>query len=412
MPPLQPHYRNLPNEVLRMIFSTLTDTYPRRPEALYNLLFVSRRVNAIAKPIFYRHVALNCGLHYFCAEDDCLGFQACLHSLARSIASDSGASGALVRALNLAIPERTVADGHERWLGETLELLLPHLPNLRKLTAFYVGAAEWPTTHLSLLPYPAKLMVLTVNIVHDYPAFLEFLRACPLLECLYVDAVEDKNGVLPETIPPDVIPRLRAVCCSPDFLYFCILAGRHIEHVNTLSDIPFAVYGNHPDMDALAAPMALVRSLAVDGSMSLEDILRAKVIAPYSHVEFLAVGIEDTIGVGDAQTMGELWSKELRYIYLQCEGCVPDHDTVAEAFLVAMPSLVILDVEIYRKGACRVSPRCTRYLRGNPREKNTDISFVFPTCYDFQEPLWVEEVEDLVNHRLKGIAGEPPSQDS
>lgn len=142
MPPLQPDYRNLPNEVLRMIFLALTGTHPRRPEALYNLLFVSRRANAIAKPLFYRHVALYCGSHLHLPADDCQGFRKCLDSLVRCITADRAALGAIVQYITLTVREYAVDYEDERQSGETLDVLLPHLPNVRKLAAFYVGTDE------------------------------------------------------------------------------------------------------------------------------------------------------------------------------------------------------------------------------------------------------------------------------
>lgn len=97
------------------------------------------------------------------------------------------------------------------------------------------------------------------------------------------------------------------------------------------------------------------------------------------------------IAIGNVQMMAERWSNKLRYIYLQCGGCVPGHDAVAEAFFAAMPSLVILDIET----AGNAFPRCSRYLRGSPMEKDTALNFVFPCCDDFQDPMWVDNVEDL-----------------
>ncbi|KAF4584710.1 hypothetical protein EYR38_001941 [Pleurotus pulmonarius] len=404
MPPFQDRYHNLPNEVLRMIFSTLTGTHPHRPEALYNLLFVSRRVNAIAKPLFYRHVALYCGIHWDSTNADCQGYRQCLHSLVRAITADDAALGASVHTLHLTVPEYAVEYEDERYSGETLVALLPHLPHLRKLTAFYIGTDEWPVSKLMLLPNPAKLTLLTLNIVHDYPAFLAFLCACPGLEYLAIDMVQDENTGAAETIPPDVIPRLRGVSCDSDFLYFCVLAGRRIEHINTVDAAISCAIHNGADLDSLAEPMALVRSLSVDGQMSLQCILRDDVIAPYSHVEFLAVAISDKIRINDVRMMGNRWSKKFRYVYLQCEGFVPDDDTVPEAFLIAMTSLLILDIEIRCKSAANGTyPRCTRYVRGSPIEKNAAINFVFPSCDDFQEPMWVDSIEDLINHWFQNL---------
>ncbi|KAJ8703524.1 hypothetical protein PTI98_002141 [Pleurotus ostreatus] len=58
----------------------------------------------------------------------------------------------------------------------------------------------------------------------------QLLCACQSLEYLTIDIVQDANGGAPDTIPPDVIPRMRGVYC--EFLYFCILAGRSIEYIN------------------------------------------------------------------------------------------------------------------------------------------------------------------------------------
>ncbi|KAF4562483.1 hypothetical protein EYR36_004143 [Pleurotus pulmonarius] len=337
----------------------------------------------------------------------------CLDSLVRAITADDAALGESVHTLHLTVPEYAVEYEDERYSGETLVALLPHLPHLRKLTAFYIGTDEWPVSKLMLLPNPAKLTLLTLNIVHDYPAFLAFLRACPGLEYLAIDMVQDENTGAAEPIPPDVIPRLRGVSCDSDFLYFCILAGRRIEHINTVDAAISCAIHNGADLDSLAEPMASVRSLSVDGRMSLQCILRDDVIAPYSHVEFLAVAISDVspvlylvhallmdthqkIRINDVRMMGKRWSKKLRYVYLQCEGCIPDDDTVPEAFFIAMTSLLILDIEIKCKSAANGTyPRCTRYVRGSPIEKNAAINFVFPSCDDFQEPMWVDSIEDL-----------------
>ncbi|KAJ8703517.1 hypothetical protein PTI98_002135 [Pleurotus ostreatus] len=76
-----------------------------------------------------------------------------------------------------------------------------------------------------------------------------------------------------------------------------------------------------------------------------------------------------------------------------------------------MPSLGILDIEVERKsGSNSASPRWSRYFRGSPMEKNTAIDFGFPSCDDFQDPLWVDNVEDLFEHRLKEIDGGSPHQ--
>ncbi|KAF9488308.1 hypothetical protein BDN71DRAFT_1513152 [Pleurotus eryngii] len=342
-------------------------------------------------------------------SDDCQGFRKCLDSLVRGITADRAALGATIQTINLTVPESAVDYEDEKQSGETLNVLLPHLPNLRKLTAFYVGVDEWPVSKLMLLPNPAKLTSLTLNIVHDYPSFLAFLRACPFLEYLAIDMVQVKNGETPDVIPPDMIPCLRGVYCDSDFLYLCVLAGRRIEHINVVGcDISWTIR-NGADLDAIAGPMALARSLSVLGQMYLQCTLREDVISPYSHLEFLAVAICDKITIGDVHMMGERWSKKLRYIYLQCGGCIPDHDAVAEVLFAAMASLAILDIEIKRKsGSKSVFPRCSRYFRGSPMEKDTAINFVFPSCDDFQDPMWVDSVEDLVEHRLKGIAGEPP----
>ncbi|KAF4584716.1 hypothetical protein EYR38_001947 [Pleurotus pulmonarius] len=304
-------------------------------------------------------------------------------------------SGVFIQTLNLTIPEHAVDAGAERWSGETLDVLLPHLPNLRKLSAFYIGEDEWPVSKLALLPNPAKLTLLAVGIVHNYPVFLKFLRTCPLLECLFVGMVADKKGRLPKVIPPHVIPGLRRVHCGPDFLYFAVLEGRRVKHIDLLaSDITTAIL-HGADMNALATPMALVRSLAVNDEISLSDVLRGDVIAPYSQLEFLAIAISDIIDIDDAQVMAELWSKQLRYVYIQCEGCEPDHDDVAEAFFTFMPSLVMLDIEICPECVLNTSPRCSRYIRGIPMGKDTEIEFGFPSYQDFQEPFWVDEVNDL-----------------
>ncbi|KAF4584723.1 hypothetical protein EYR38_001954 [Pleurotus pulmonarius] len=414
MPPLQPPYRNLPNEVLRMIFSTLTGTHPRRPDALYNLLFVSRRVNSIAKPLFYRHVALYCGAHVHLKYVDCQGYRQSLDSLVRAITADGAAMGACVRTLNLTIPPFAVEYGDEKYCGETLDALLPHLPHLRNLSAYYNGVEEPPVSKLALMPYPAKLTSLTINNVEDYPAFLAFLGACPCLEFLAVAMIchgadTDALGV----IPPDVIPRLRGVYCDCQFLYFCLLAGRRIEHINLMGcDIPWAIHIG-ADLHALAGSMALARSLSAPGPMSIQCVLREDIIAPYSLLEFLAVDVCDKIALGDVQMVAECWSKNLRYIYLRCKGCMPGHDAIAEGFFAAMPSLIVLDIDIdtyHTSEAGSASPRCSRYLRGSPMEKDTALNLGFPCCDDFQDPMWVDSVEDLIERRLKDVAGEPPSQ--
>ncbi|KAF9491978.1 hypothetical protein BDN71DRAFT_1497789 [Pleurotus eryngii] len=397
MPPLQPDYHNLPNEVLRMIFSSLTGTHPCRSEALYNLLFVSRRANAIAQPLFYQHVALYCGSHCRLPADDCQGFRKCLDSLVCGITADGTALGATVQTINLTVPVYTVHYVDERQSGEMLDVLLPHLPNLRKLMAFYISVDKWPVSKLMLLPNPTKLTLLTLNIMHDYPSFLVFLRTCLFLEYLAIDMVQVKNGETPDVIPPDVIPCLRGVYCDSDFLYFCVLAGQHMEHINIMGcDISWMIR-NGANLDAIAGPMALARSLSVLGQMYLQYTLQEDDIAPYSHLEFLAVAICD------------------------CGGCIPDHDTVAEAFFTAMTSLGILDIEIKPNlgvKACSQDARAT--FEGVPWRKTT-INFVFPSCDNFQDPMWVDSVEDLasahpdidlgtslVEHRLKGLAGEPP----
>ncbi|KAF4562478.1 hypothetical protein EYR40_004706 [Pleurotus pulmonarius] len=222
--------------------------------------------------------------------------------------------------------------------------------------------------------------------------------------------VADKKGRLPKVIPPHVIPGLRRVHCGPDFLYFAVLEGRRVEHIDLLaSDITTAIL-HGADMNALATPMALVRSLAVNDEISLSDVLRGDVIAPYSQLEFLAIAISDIIDIDDAQAMAELWSKQLRYIYIQCEGCEPDHD-VAEVFFTFMPSLVMLDIEICPECVdLNTSPRCSRYIRGIPMEKDTEIEFEFPSCQDFQEPFWVDEVNNLIQHRFNDVVRDRQSQ--
>ncbi|KDQ29961.1 hypothetical protein PLEOSDRAFT_1100995 [Pleurotus ostreatus PC15] len=136
--------------------------------------------------------------------------------------------------------------------------------------------------------------------------------------------------------------------------------------------------------------MALARPLSVDGRMDLQYqcTLRGDVIAPYSHLEFLAVAITDKITISDVQMMAERLSQKLRY-YLQSSGCIPGRDAAAEAFFAATASLGILDIEIERKsGSNNVSPRWSRYCS---MEKDTAINFVLPSCDDFQDPLWVDD---------------------
>ncbi|KAG9223397.1 hypothetical protein PLEOSDRAFT_154686 [Pleurotus ostreatus PC15] len=159
--------------------------------------------------------ALYCGFHWPSSASDCQGFQKCLDSLVRIIADDRASLGTIVQTINLTVPEYPVDYEDERQSGEMLDVLL-HIPNLRNLTALYISLDEWPFSKLTILPNPSKLMSLTLNIVYDYPALLAFLRACPFLEYLAFDMVQDKNGETPEVIPPDVIPCLHGVYCGSD----------------------------------------------------------------------------------------------------------------------------------------------------------------------------------------------------
>ncbi|KAF4584720.1 hypothetical protein EYR38_001951 [Pleurotus pulmonarius] len=386
-----------------MIFSSFDDEYPsrNRTRTLHTLLFVSRRVHAIVKPLLYACIVL---YPEDCCLDSHLGYRLCLDSLVSGLTADRASITAFVQDLDVTIPEY-VDDGIERWPGETLDVLLPHLPNLRKLTLYYLGRKdEWPVSGLAWLPNPAQLTLLQLHIVHDYPAFLAFLRVCPSLEYLAVVMVQDKNGHVPDTIPPDVVPRLRSVCCGSDFLYFCILAGRHIENIDMVACDIISAISDGADMDALAAPMAVAQSVVMNGEMDLEDVLRADIVPPYSHVKFLAIQISDEIDVDDVHAMCERWPKEICYLFLQCEGFLPDHDTIAEAFFSAMPSLLILDtlINVCNNGVVSTAlSRCSRYFRGSPMEKDTEIKFRFPSYFDFQEPFGMDEVRGLIQHRLR-----------
>ncbi|KAF4566031.1 hypothetical protein EYR40_002149 [Pleurotus pulmonarius] len=383
-----------------MIFTTLT--HSREPKSLHNLLSVSQRIHAIAKPLLYRHVAIYCGCHYN-ESADCKGFRRCLEALGHSITANNAALGALVKFFELVVPRCAVDNGEEQWTGQAVEALIPYLPNLRKLVVIYIGDSDWRTSTLKVTPNPSNLTHLSLLYVYDYPEFLSFLGLCPRLEYLAVSLVEDNNDHLPGVTAPDIVPRLRGACASADFLYFCLLIGRRVEHINITTERITEAIDNAADMDALALPMSLARSLTIEAPHSMDALLRADVIAPYSGLEFLAVNTPASITTTDVRVLGERWPKKIRYLYLRCLCCTPDHDTIAETFLSALPSLILLDIEI-GGAVSSASPRCSRYFRANPIEKETDISFSFPVSCVFRGDLWFEEVEDLIHKRL-GRAG-------
>lgn len=60
------------------------------------------------------------------------------------------AISAFVQALEMTIPEY-LEDGTKRWSGKTLDVLLLHLPGLRKIMVYYLGIDEWPVFSLTWL---------------------------------------------------------------------------------------------------------------------------------------------------------------------------------------------------------------------------------------------------------------------
>ncbi|KDQ29956.1 hypothetical protein PLEOSDRAFT_154680 [Pleurotus ostreatus PC15] len=265
---MAPDYHNLPNEVLRIIFSALTSTSSSlRVPLQFALRTPPRECHSEATLLPTRRPILPV-TPAFAKAVDCRGYRQGLNLRVRAIIANDADLGARVRSLNITVPEFTVEYDDEKDSGETFDALLPHL---RTLTAFYLGPDAWPVPKPALLPSPTLL-------TPQRRARLPHIPRPPTL---------DKNGETPDVIPPDVIPCLDGVYCDSGSLYFCVLVGRRIEHISIVGcDISWKLY-----LDTLAGPMAVALSLSVLGQMSLQCTLRDDDVARYTHLELLAAEI-------------------------------------------------------------------------------------------------------------------------
>ncbi|KAG9223392.1 hypothetical protein CCMSSC00406_0007579 [Pleurotus cornucopiae] len=151
---MAPDYHNLPNEVLRIIFSALTSTSSSlRVPLQFALRTPPRECHSEATLLPTRRPILPV-TPAFAKAVDCRGYRQGLNLRVRAIIANDADLGARVRSLNITVPEFTVEYDDEKDSGETFDALLPHL---RTLTAFYLGPDAWPVPKPALLPSPTLL---------------------------------------------------------------------------------------------------------------------------------------------------------------------------------------------------------------------------------------------------------------